>query len=622
MKILLTLFAILTTMMVLGQNYSVTNYTTSNSGIVSNNVNFIKAGSAGVVWFGTNGSGLSKYDGSTWTTYTTSDGLVGNTVKGIDIDQSGNVWIATSAGVSRFNGTTFTTLNSGLPNTDVRCVYIDNANVAWVGTSGGGVAKRNGSSWTTYNTTDGLAQNFVQAITQDLSGNMWFATANGVSRFNGTSTWTTYTSSNGLIANGDEVISATTDYDGNIWFGSKPGFGIGGGVSMFNGSTWTTYNNTNGLASNEVRGISSDAMNRIWFSTYINGASHFRNGTFTTYSTPQGLVSATQQCVDVAPTGEVWIGTSSGVSRIITVKYHSATVTHNYCGATNMGTITVSAGTINAPMYYSFDNGVTYSTSNTVSGLTSGFYNVWMTDSSMFVQGPGFMIEDIAPAELFSYNSIDICGNDSTQLNPDASFTNFTWSPDSLVSSASASNPFVWGSVSQYLYVQASDSNSCVVTDSVYINVLPVPLFNVGVANDSVFTVDATFISYQWYWYGDSIPGANGQSYTATQPGIYTVCVTNSDGCTSCSGMIHYQNTGWQDHDMDVQVFYQDGMLHYRFPESNCLVRVFTADGRLLTQFTAVEQSGMVSLDAGNDHVLLLTVTGKIINSVKKLMAE
>ncbi len=40
----------------------------------------------------------------------------------------------------------------------------------------GGVSKFDGTNWTTYTTTDGLAFNFVNAIAIDAQGNKWFGT--------------------------------------------------------------------------------------------------------------------------------------------------------------------------------------------------------------------------------------------------------------------------------------------------------------------------------------------------------------------------------------------------------------------------------------------------------------
>ena len=82
-------------------------YTTSN-GLADNYVISSATDSQGNKWFGTNGGGVSKFDGTSWTNYNTSNGLADNYVFAIAVDQQGNKWFATNNGVSKLNATTFT----------------------------------------------------------------------------------------------------------------------------------------------------------------------------------------------------------------------------------------------------------------------------------------------------------------------------------------------------------------------------------------------------------------------------------------------------------------------------------------------------------------------------------
>ena len=55
--------------------------------------------------------------------YTTADGLITNEIKDILIQDSSNVWIGTPSGLSHFDGTTFTSYtaaNSGLNNDNIK----------------------------------------------------------------------------------------------------------------------------------------------------------------------------------------------------------------------------------------------------------------------------------------------------------------------------------------------------------------------------------------------------------------------------------------------------------------------------------------------------------------------
>lgn len=214
----------------------------------------------------------ASLNAQTITNYTTVDGLASNNVKCVAIDGSGNAWFGTQAGVSKFDGTTWTTHNvstdTGLVNDDITAIHVDNANNVWVGTSFG-ASKYNGTNWVKYTTADGLGSDQINYINQDLSGNIWFATNLGASKFNGTSTWTNFTTADGLPFGG--VKSITIHPGGDIWMGT----GLGG-VKIYNGSTFSTINSSNGLLIDKVRGIAINSSGEKWVAT-ANGISVFNS---------------------------------------------------------------------------------------------------------------------------------------------------------------------------------------------------------------------------------------------------------------------------------------------------------------------------------------------------------
>ena len=99
----------------------------------------IEVDSRGVKWFGTWGGGVSRYDGRTWTNYTTEEGLAGNIVYALAMDGSGGIWAGTNHGVSRFNGKTWEsyTRADGLLNEDVYAITVDAQQKVWIGQKGG-----------------------------------------------------------------------------------------------------------------------------------------------------------------------------------------------------------------------------------------------------------------------------------------------------------------------------------------------------------------------------------------------------------------------------------------------------------------------------------------------------
>jgi ligand-binding sensor domain-containing protein len=77
---------------------------------IDNNIRSIYQDKKGNYWFGTNGAGVFRFDGTTITQFTVTDGLADNQIQNIQEDPMGNIWFGTGLfGVSRFDGKTFTT---------------------------------------------------------------------------------------------------------------------------------------------------------------------------------------------------------------------------------------------------------------------------------------------------------------------------------------------------------------------------------------------------------------------------------------------------------------------------------------------------------------------------------
>ena len=93
----------------------------------------------GVVWCGTWGGGLSRFDGSKWKTYTMVDGLPGDHVFMLKIDPKGQMWVGTNNGLARFNNEKFSVLTTadGLFSNYVFSMATGDDGSLWVGSFGG-----------------------------------------------------------------------------------------------------------------------------------------------------------------------------------------------------------------------------------------------------------------------------------------------------------------------------------------------------------------------------------------------------------------------------------------------------------------------------------------------------
>ncbi|MEQ1590005.1 MAG: two-component regulator propeller domain-containing protein [Gallionella sp.] len=93
----------------------------------------------GIVWSGTWGGGLSRFDGSKLQNYSMADGLPGNHVFMLHQDPAGKMWVGTNNGLASFDGKNFkteVTTENGLHSNSVFAMATGVDTSQWVGTYG------------------------------------------------------------------------------------------------------------------------------------------------------------------------------------------------------------------------------------------------------------------------------------------------------------------------------------------------------------------------------------------------------------------------------------------------------------------------------------------------------
>ncbi|MES2591012.1 MAG: two-component regulator propeller domain-containing protein [Bacteroidota bacterium] len=312
---------------------SFTTYTIAQ-GLTDNRVLCITEDKKGNMWFGTYGKGASRYDGKVFTTFTKAQGLPHNNIKDIKEDKNGNIWFATdNGGVSRYDGKSFNTFSGieELGKKRVRCMEVDKNGDIWFGTEGNGVALFDGKKFTAFNHPL-LKNNIVRDILIDKNENIWFAYIDlafingGVIRYtphlsnpttNSDKTndqhFSQFTTQQGLVHN--NIGSITEDENGNIWFGS-----LGGGVSRYTPSysgkgedgRFTTFSIAEGLPSNTISSITKDKSGNLWFGTSEKGISRYDGGIVSALSAGTVIPNYIVRSIFEDKNGNVWYGTSGG----------------------------------------------------------------------------------------------------------------------------------------------------------------------------------------------------------------------------------------------------------------------------------------------------------------------
>ena len=323
---------------------------TQKDGLPDTPVSHIAVGPDGVVWAGTyyygsyvetSGHGISRYDGSNWTTFTFPNGNTWkNQVLDIVISPDSTVWASNSSGVFRFDGKgmSFTYPTSGgtllSPAPDNRLwvlnqtkiiktwtmsfvsfatltegnggvsLYGRNDGSLWVGTMKG-VLRYDGAAWNLFTTSDGLCDNYVSAITEDESGVIWIGTHNGLSRFDGTS-FRTYRTEEELINN--TVTALAFEPNGAVWFGTSDG------ISRYNGRKWRSFTTADGLPDSAISAVTVTTKGDVWAAT-SKGVARFIGSGWKTYTTTDGLSDNAVLSAASGKDNSVWFGTKKGVTR-------------------------------------------------------------------------------------------------------------------------------------------------------------------------------------------------------------------------------------------------------------------------------------------------------------------
>lgn len=290
---------------------------------------------SGVIWFGTLGKGVARYDGDSLTYWTTRDGLVGNSVVEIQEDEAGNFWFATQSGLSKYDGKRFTnyTKSEGLGNSSVSNILFDRNGNLWVGTWGG-VSRFDGEKFTDFplprpevNVISSQAtMDWITELEEDRDGNIWIGRDGyGLTKYDGEN-FTNYTKRDGLYSN--NVSSMLQDRSGDLWITTRiaesdnpdPEFRKGpGGLNRMVDGKILSAPDLPGLTMNSLYFVGEDAAGNIWFPARGHGVYRYDGEAFTAFTkvdreVPQATLMVQSMLRDSK--GRHWFGVSGGLYRL------------------------------------------------------------------------------------------------------------------------------------------------------------------------------------------------------------------------------------------------------------------------------------------------------------------
>ncbi len=154
----------------------------------------------GNIWFASQAKGVFRYDPSASLRtgskaiqhISDKKGLGDNYAGGIAEDKMGNIWFTMNKGICRYDGETFTAFTSqdGIGGSEIWGIYIEESGIIWITARGSttrfdpAVPLSDPKAFTVFTIEDGL-NCCVQSMYQDRAGNMWWGAGAGLYRFDG-----------------------------------------------------------------------------------------------------------------------------------------------------------------------------------------------------------------------------------------------------------------------------------------------------------------------------------------------------------------------------------------------------------------------------------------------------
>jgi ligand-binding sensor domain-containing protein len=305
----------------------------------SNNFKALALDFKGRLWGASQIRGIHVLDGDRWTNFTKQTGLKSDDQRTVLVDADGRIWVGSwGGGITIFeesaNGFTLTKIDTTdgiLAGADTPAfvaipqMKMDSFNNIWVlnflaNNTKALVVYSPGGTWTHFTASEGLGTTVVRTLEVDQHDRIWIGTESSgikVLDHNGTildksdDDFTQGLNINdGLVDN--KITAIAEDKDGVVWIGTEKGVNL-----WFNGTVRRQF----GLFMDFINTIGVDARNNKWFGTAAGVSMLSNDGVSWTHYTPGNSPLVSKNVISFAfnpETGEVWIGTSNGLSLLQT----------------------------------------------------------------------------------------------------------------------------------------------------------------------------------------------------------------------------------------------------------------------------------------------------------------
>jgi ligand-binding sensor domain-containing protein len=260
--------------------------------------------------------------------FTTADGLPHNVVTRIVSDSRGYQWFCTGEGLSRFDGNRFVTygIEQGLPTGEIHDLLETRDGTYWVATRRGLVrfdpmgipsASSEHPMFSVVATIEPGEPIDVFALLEDRDGRVWAGTLTGLYRLSVAASGTP-TLAHVNLGTIPEVLSLAQSAPDGLWLGTNIGLFL-----LRADGRIEHYTEHHGLPGTFINTVLSAGDGRLWVGTTRGGLALISAGTrpddfrvLRVFTDADGLGSSWISQVMQTSAGEVWIATDGGVARM------------------------------------------------------------------------------------------------------------------------------------------------------------------------------------------------------------------------------------------------------------------------------------------------------------------
>ncbi len=330
----------------LSQSYNFIQYSIED-GLAQSQVYALEQDSKGYLWMGTQGGGLSRFDGKEFQHFSTKNGLISNSISEIFEDSLGTLWISTQRGICTYDGYQFKDFhpqNNELPKSEKFAYF--NKNLLWIASQKGiyeynfikdslyklninrlldktiihdfykednriWIASNQGTYYYDYKKKEfqSLDKKVTEviAINQDSDGNIWVLShTQGLKIYDSNSLEEIEQNELPNTINGWAMFK---DSDGNFWIGLEEN-----GLLFydFKLKKWSKISTREGLPNKNIMAFIQDDWGNIWMGTSGGGVIKYLGQFFVHYDEKEGIHGDRIYAITERKNGQIWFSASSG----------------------------------------------------------------------------------------------------------------------------------------------------------------------------------------------------------------------------------------------------------------------------------------------------------------------